>query len=470
MKNVKRFFETTLVYFIGNILSKLVSFFLLPLYTSKIPPDQYGSYDLILSFLNLIAPIAFFQIWDGMFRRSFDFQNREEKYDVISNSYVVTIGGSFIYFLLFGIIQLFYRFEHFNWAILYGFFFALHYLYNYICRVFLKNKLLVVTGLINTIITASLNTILIGIFDIGVESLYISNVIGTLVQIIIIEWNVKSIKHFKVKAVSKNEIIRMLRFSIPLCIAGLSYWLLSGFTKVIITSMLGNYENGLYAVANKFGTIIVLMVTIVQYAWNEMAYLMTGDKNRVKSYNICIDVMLKCVLNGGAILCIIVKIIFPYIINVQYYESIRIIPTTIIGVMLNSMAGFVGTLFMAENNTNEIMKSTLISAGSNVLLSIILTNYYGINGATIALGISFLLLLVIRLKSAVKKYNFEVNINNYLYIISVLILSIIEYYLIDNLIIDILMIGIIVCVFLHSIRSYLSILVSGLKSKISSKI
>lgn len=467
MNNVRRFFGTTLVYFVGNVLSKLVSFFLLPLYTNRIPPDQYGSYDLVLSFLNLIAPIAFFQIWDGMFRRSFDFQEDEDKYDVISNAYVVSIAGGVIYFFLFGIVQLIYGFDHFGWAAIYGFFFSLHYLYNYICRVFLKNKLLVGTGLINTIITAGLNIILIVVFDFGVESLYISPALGTLIQIILIEWNIKSIKHFRAKAVNKTEITWMLKFSIPLCVASLSYWLLSGFTKVIITSMLGNYENGLYAVANKFGTIIALLVTIVQYAWNEMAYLMAGDKNRTQSYNICIDIMLKCVVSGGATLCILVKGIFPYLIDVQYSEGIWIVPATIIGVMFNSMAGFIGTLFMAENNTKEIMKSTLISAGVNIVLCIVLTKLFGLHGATIALGMAFLHLLIIRLIQAVRKFNLNINMRKYLPIILVLILSIVEYYLIDNLAVDVLMVSVIVCLFLFSIRSYIKIIVAGLKAKSS---
>ena len=50
MNKLKRFLSTTLVYFIGTVLSKLVSFLLLPLYTGKIPPTEYGSYDYYLGF------------------------------------------------------------------------------------------------------------------------------------------------------------------------------------------------------------------------------------------------------------------------------------------------------------------------------------------------------------------------------------------------------------------------------------
>ena len=51
-------------------MSKIVSFLLLPLYTSYLSPAQFGQYDLAYTFINLIVPIVFFQIWDGAFRFS----------------------------------------------------------------------------------------------------------------------------------------------------------------------------------------------------------------------------------------------------------------------------------------------------------------------------------------------------------------------------------------------------------------
>ena len=101
MNKLGRFVKTVLVYFIGNVLSKLVSFFLLPLYTSYIPPEPYGTYDFIITFLNLFAPILFFQVWDGMFRRSFDFENTSDKYKIINNAFSVCMLGGVLYFILF---------------------------------------------------------------------------------------------------------------------------------------------------------------------------------------------------------------------------------------------------------------------------------------------------------------------------------------------------------------------------------
>lgn len=466
MNKVKRFLNTTFVYFVGTVLSKLISFILLPLYTNKIPPTEYGSYDLVLTLLNLIAPIAFFQIWDGMFRRSFDFDNEQQKYDVITNAHIVSGFGAIVYLILFGVLQLFCDFDNFGWAALYGFFFSLHYMYGFIGRVFLRNKLLVATGLVNTIITATLNIVLITIFDMGVASLYIAPTVGTIVQISIVEGVLKTFKHFQRSAINKSEMLKMLKFSIPLCVAALSYWLLSGFTKIVITGMLGSYENGLYAVANKFGTIITLIVSIVQSAWNEMAYLMVGEKDRNQSYRTCIDIMMKSVILGTATLCICIKWVYPFLIDAQYEEGFFIIPATIVGVMFNSIAGFLGTLFMAENNTKSIMKSTLFSAGINIVLCVVMTNLLGLHGATCSLMIAFFVLMIFRLLQGRKKYGITFSLSSFMLLITILSAAILEYYFVDNVWVDsIVVVGIIGLYVVMMIRYINKILSALIKRK-----
>ena len=79
MDNITRFIKTSVVFFLGNILSKLVSILLLPIYTSKLLPEQYGEYDLVITLVNLFTPVAFFQIWEGMYRYAFDYKNAVDK-------------------------------------------------------------------------------------------------------------------------------------------------------------------------------------------------------------------------------------------------------------------------------------------------------------------------------------------------------------------------------------------------------
>ena len=455
MNKLGRFIKTVLVYFIGNVLSKLVSFFLLPLYTSYIPPEPYGTYDFIITFLNLFAPILFFQVWDGMFRRSFDFENTSDKYKIINNAFSVCMLGGALYFILFSATQLFFSIDGFIYVLIYGFFFSIHYFYNFACRVFLSNKLLVNSGFINTVITAVVNIVLIVCFGWGIESLYLAPSIGTLVQIVIIEFRLKIIVNFKFKDISRAEIKKMVLFSLPLCVTGVCNWLFGGFTRVIITTTLSTYDNGLYAVANKFATMITLLVTVFQYAWNELAYLMANDKNRIESYNICIDILLKFIILGGAALFIFFKIIFPYFIDAQYIGAMDILPATVIGVMFNAMAGFISTFFMTENNTVVVMVSTLIAAAFNIALGFLLSHYFGLLGAIIALAVAYLILLVIRLIQARQKFKIGVSFLSVIILTVILALAVAEFYLSDKIIFDVLSVLFLCLTFILSMKKYI---------------
>ncbi|MGR5981039.1 hypothetical protein ACT7DJ_36480 [Bacillus cereus] len=94
MNYLKQFIKTSGVFFIGNTLTKLIGIFLLPLYTSKINPESFGYYDLTISLINLVIPILFFQVWDGIFRFTFDYEKVADKYAVISNGIMIQIFGA----------------------------------------------------------------------------------------------------------------------------------------------------------------------------------------------------------------------------------------------------------------------------------------------------------------------------------------------------------------------------------------
>lgn len=431
MEKIKRFINTTLVFFAGNVMSKLVSFFLLPLYTSRLLPEQYGSYDIAISLINVIAPIAFFQIWDAVFRFAFDYEKDDEKQKVINNGTFVFLCGIVFYTLLFFASTTYFKFEYKGYVLIYGLLFALQYVYTFAARVYLKNQLFVVSGVINTLVTSILNIVLILVFECDVSSLYISLIIGTIVQLIIIESSIGVARNFRASQIDKGLISKMLRFSVPLCVATISYWLLSGYTKMIIYEKLGVFANGLYAVANKFASLITILVTVFQYAWNEMAYMMSNEQDRSKTYNICIDAMLKSTLWGTAVICLAIKIVFPYFIDSQYSDALNLIPACMIGVAFNSLASFLGTLFMTEKRTSFILTSTLISSLFNVVLGYIGCKLWGLQGAIIALTASFLLLLILRIVKLVINYNVKIKINNILPLV-VLIVSVLFFIYLDS--------------------------------------
>lgn len=459
MINVKRFIKTAGIYLLGSVLSKLVSFFLLPIYTSNINPAKMGEYDLVFSFINLVAPIAFLQIWDSLFRFSFDDDQKQNKYALVNNSFFVSVFGIGIYLIFWFLLNIAYDFDYFYLVVLYGLLFAIQYVYTFAARAFLKNELYIFSGIISTIVTAVLNIMLIVVFELGIDALYISAIAGILIQIILIESNLKFIKNYKVKDINKYTIKSMISFSIPLCIATVSYWLLSGYSKIIINYFLGDYDNGMYAVANKFASMITIFVSVFQFAWNETAYLMANDDNRKNTYEKFVNFILKVVFWGTSVVIIGIKIIFPLLVDELYYPSLSIVPAAIIGTAINSVAGFLGTLFSTEKKTSFIMISTIISSIFNIILAIIGAKYFGLQGVVVALMISFIILLILRLWKLTVDGNIKIRFGTVISLFP-LCATVFLFYNISNIILLWLIVFLLLVFFLFDIRNDLKIFIA----------
>lgn len=415
MDKMKRFLGTAGIYLIGNVLSKLISFFLLPLYTGKLAPEQFGMYDLVVTIICLSAPVAFFQIWDGMFRFAFEKHEANEKYSVISNSFLVWTSGLAIYSIVFFIIYKVLYFEFAGLIFIYGISVAIQYQYLFLARAFLKNKLFALSGLVNSMISAIINIILISTFNIGIESLYIAPVLGCLAQILIIEKVLHPLKNFRFSEIKIHTVMEIIRFSIPLCIATVLYWLLSGYTKLFISQQLGTHSNGLYAVANRFSSMMALALTVFQYAWNEMAYLMVKDANRVTQYERSVEYIFKIVLFGSGIFMLFIKLIFSYFINNKYGDALEIVPLTLMGVAVNAFAGFLDTIFLAEKQTRWTFKTTMVGAGVNIAALWIFTPVWGLQGAIGALFLAFTVLAFFRLYILGKMFAIKFQWSNLMY-------------------------------------------------------
>lgn len=421
MSRIKRFIQTALTYLAGNIFSKLVTFFLIPLYTNRLTTAEYGDYDVTVTVVTLLVSVAFFQIWDGMFRMSFDFEETEDKYAVISVCFKGYLLGIAAFTILYFILARVLNFQMLFLPYLFGISFGLQYMYSFATRIFLNNKLFVISGSVNTFTIAVVNIVLIVFFHMGVQSLYLAQIAGALIQILIIEANLHLIPNMLGKRFDLEIIRRVLRFSVPLCIATISYWLLSGFTKITINRVCGAEDNGLFAVASSLSNMAVIAVNVFQFAWNETAYLMANEDNRASIYKKSLDLLFCTVWICCAGLCTLISLIYPFYIGDAFQSSSVIVPYLMIGVSANAIAGFLGTLFMTEKKTTSIMTSTFIAAAVNLSFSVFAARKFGLDGAVLVLTASFVLLMVLRLSQIRKELKITVSKQSLLSLIPVLI-------------------------------------------------
>ena len=94
--------KNTIIIAIGTICTKLLTFLLLPLYTSILTTEEYGIVDLFMTIVSLAVPIMSLQIEQGVFRFLIDSRKEEKKKrEVISTGILFTVASAFVYLLIF---------------------------------------------------------------------------------------------------------------------------------------------------------------------------------------------------------------------------------------------------------------------------------------------------------------------------------------------------------------------------------
>ncbi len=390
------FLKTASVYMVGNVLSKIVALLLLPVYTTYLSPEEYGEYDLLYTIVNLVSPVLFCQIWDGMYRFAFD-GGEERRDQCVNNSLVVCLFGSVAYLVLYCFVTCCLGMHLSVFAVVYGLLLSLQYEASYCARAYFCNMLFSVSGVINAVVSAVIGLLLLCFFSWGQDALFLSAALGNLVQVIVVFGSLGIIKKFTIKDVSKSLIKQMVRFSIPLCLASLSFWLFSGFAKVVVSMMLGTAENGLYGVIMRFTAAITLVASVFQFAWNEASYKMANNDSRLSLYSSATNMLFELMLAVSAAFPLVVSLVFPYMVDARYSAAVLLLPAATLGTAINSFSSFLATIFSTEKNTGLVFTSTVIGAIANMLLCPFLIMIMGLSGALWALCLSYGAVAVIRL-------------------------------------------------------------------------
>ena len=97
----------TLIYFVGNVLTQIVSIILLRLITGEITTEDYGYFNLIVTVDNLITPMITLQISDAVFYFILRARTPEEKNRIYSTGTSVIVIGIIITILIFQNLDLF---------------------------------------------------------------------------------------------------------------------------------------------------------------------------------------------------------------------------------------------------------------------------------------------------------------------------------------------------------------------------
>lgn len=425
-----QFIKSSGFYFLGNVLSKLILFFLLPIYTSYISPEHLGYYDVSYTCLNLLTTFLFVDIYVGIMRFIFDAPTITNIKKPVFNGLIIFCVSLFLFTILAITLWISFDIQYIGYVYLYGVFLTINNLFGYLVRALGFNKLYALSGVVATFVIGALNIIGIVFMKGGIEVLYISSIIGLLTQVIIQERKIHIRRYISFRFFDKALLSELFYYSIPLSLNSLAFWLLTGYTNVAISRLLGLDANGIYIVAAKFGVAISLLSTCFNLAWQEIAFKKGLDdkKELGQFYSHAINLLIKFFSLWGICLIPVCFIIFPFVVKGDYASSLGIIPLCIIVAILSVISSFLGQVYAAIKATKEIMRSTITACILNLVLVPLFISFAGLWGAIVGMIISYLVNVIMRIVILRKYVNISINCKHILFSLLLMTLALFVFY------------------------------------------
>lgn len=407
--NNGRLLKTSIIYFIGNFASKILSFLLVPIYTTWLTVESYGTIDLVFTANEILVPILSLQVTQGMFRYLLEAKSKSEKKKIITSSYLVIVVGSLILcmaMLPYAILN-----RSVEWAI------ACPYIIigmtnGYVVQMTRglgKNVLYAATSTLTSILQITSNLLFIVGLSLGSISLLLAPMLGSLLSLIILLCYQKQYEYFDVKSYDFSIIKKILKFSVPTVPATLVWWGMTGFSKLFLSAVAGEGALGIFSMSSKFSDIIITVYSVFNLAWTEVAYISYEDEGRDSYYkevfnNLCVFVFSAIVLAIPAI-----KLLAPFFLKGEFFEASVYIPMMFMVCFLNIVSQFLASIFNAFKKTQYILYGRIFGTVANVILNIVLVPQLGIWGTVIGLCIAMLIDCVCFFISSRKFVKFSVG-------------------------------------------------------------
>ena len=445
MNKKKQLAKNTLIIFFGRVSTQLISFFLLPLYTSFLATKEYGLVDLIQTYVTLLVPIITLELEMSIFRWLIDARGKEkDTKKLISNNFFVLFVSLLIFSILYVVVTSFINIP-FRWLILVDIIICvLGGNFLQVARGFGKTLDYSISCILTGTTTVISNIILICHFHMGAEGMIISMALANFVCGLYLFIRLKLYKLINFKLTDKKLLKDMYKYSIPLIPNSVSWWIVNVSDRTIISFILGSGANGLYAISNKFPTIISSLTGVFNLSWSESAALHINSKDRDEFFSDVFNTIMKLFTAMGVGMIACMPFVFPLLINTKYSDAYNYIPYLVLGSVFNVAICLYSQVYLAKKLSKQVATTAVIGAIINILINIVFIKYIGLYAAAISTAISYFVMMLYRHIDLKKYVNIKISKGFIINTIIIFSYSIFLYYQRDILL-NIINLAVVVC-------------------------
>lgn len=416
MNKLKLFVENFLVYGIGGVISKIIPLIMVPIVTRLMPnSDYYGISDLSNTVVSFASAIAVMGMYDAMYRMFFEKDDNDYKKRICSTALAFTLVTSVVVFVVMIflkdiIAQYFFSDRKYAYVVYLSAIATLVGATNSIIsaptRMQNKRKIFLITNTVSPILSYSISVpmLLAGHYVIALP-------LAAIIAGVTMELSFGILNHtwFDLKKFDKKLLKGMLAIAIPLFPNFLIYWLFNSCDKVMITNMIGIGAAGIYSVSSKLGHCSQLIYTAFAGGWQFFAFSTMKDSDQVKTNSNIFEYLGAISFVATAFICAWSYPIFKLLFTEEYLSGYVAAPYLFFAPLLQMLFQVAANQFLVVKKTWPNMLILLSGAVFNIIINYLLIPILGIEGASIATLVGYIISDVICVVVLIKMKLMEIS-------------------------------------------------------------
>jgi O-antigen/teichoic acid export membrane protein len=407
LDKLKSLSKDTLIYGTNTIIGRFLNFLFVPLYTNIFAPGEYGVVANIYAYIAILNVFFTIGLESGYFKFASTLEVGDEKENFTTpflGIFINSLGLALLLIIfannLTGVFQIN---ENKAYLLQYTagilFFDAISIVPFAYLRLKHKPVLFSVLKVINISINVILNFILILGLRWGIESVFISNLVASVVTFILLLPII--IKELKI-TFNKKLINELMKFSLPYIPAGITSNIVQVINRPMLYAMTNDSVVGIFQANYRLGIFMMLFVSMFEFAWRPF-FLQTVQEDPVNAKKIFSKVMTLFLIAASLIFLVLSLFITDiaqiklmgrgHLIGSKYWSGLNIVPIILFayllyGLYINLMAGI-----YIEKKTKYLPLITGAAAVINVGLNLLLIPPFGMMGAAVVTLVSYFSML-----------------------------------------------------------------------------
>ncbi len=404
ISQLRQLFSDTVIYGIGYIAARLVTFLLLPFYTNVLTKEEYGLITLGLVFAGIVKIIYKYGS-DSALIRYYDTENsRGSNRAVFSTLFwsLLVVSGVLSILILFldtSIAHLLFDDEQKTLLVLLLtgiiIFDTLTILPKTLLRMHERPVYFSGVNLVNVVITLGLNIYFIGYLSMGVAGAFLANLIasGSLILCLLPAMSDDLRPRF-----SWNRWKEMLGFGIPLIVVQFSAMVMELIDRPILKEMTDMATVGLYGAGYKLGIFMMLVVAAFNFAWQPFFMKVGRQEDGPKIFS-------RIFTSFMFIMCgmfVVLTILLEYIVHIpvfgvpligeEFQSAVHMVPIIFAAyIAYGAYVNFLPGIYL-KKRSGTLALFTSVGAVANIGGNLLLIPVLGIYGAALATLLGYLIM------------------------------------------------------------------------------